>query len=69
MAGEILETQTEQEHKEAVEDSAEREEKVHEAIDKIVHTIEELTDDPPPTYPPAASEFETTLPMPPDDPK
>lgn len=63
MPDEILETQTEQEHQEAVEDSEVREEKVHEAIDKIVASIEELADPGPPTNVPA-SEFETTLPMP-----
>lgn len=64
MAGEILETQTEQEHQDAVEDSEEREEKVQDAIEKIVSTIEELTDAPPPV---SESEFETTMPMSPDD--
>jgi hypothetical protein len=58
---------TEQEHQDAVEDSEEREVKVHEAIDKIVTTIEELTDDPP-LIDPTASEFQTTLPMPPETP-
>jgi len=66
MAGEILETQTEQEHQDAVEDSEEREEKVQEAIEKIVTTIEELADAPPPAEE-AVSEFETTLPMSPND--
>lgn len=65
MPDEILECRTEQEHQEAVEDSEEREEKVHEAIDKIVTAIEELTDNPP-TSKPSVSEFETTLPMPPE---
>lgn len=68
MPDEILETQTEQEHQEAVDDSEDREEKVHEAIDKIVSVIEELTDDAPSTNLPA-SEFETTLPMPPENTK
>ncbi len=63
MPDEILETQTEQEHQEAVEDSEVREEKVHEAIDKIVASIEELADAGQPANVPA-SEFETTLPMP-----
>ena len=67
MPDEILETQTEQEHQEAVEDSEEREEKVHEAIDKIVTAIEELIDDPPADA--AVSEFATTLPMPPENTK
>ena len=67
MPDEILETQTEQEHQEAVEDSEVREEKVHEAIDKIVSAIEELTDVPSTNLP--ASEFETTLPMPPENTK
>jgi hypothetical protein len=57
-------TPTEQEHHDAVDDSEEREEKLHEAIEKIVTTIEELTDTPAGV---PASEFETTLPMPPDD--
>ena len=58
------EPQNEQEHQKAVEDSEEREEKLHEAIEKIVTTIDELTDTPA-SLP--DSEFETTLPMPPDD--
>jgi hypothetical protein len=64
MAGEILETQTEQEHQDAVEDSEEREEKVQDAIEKIVNTIEELTDAPAVA---SESEFDTTLPMSPGD--
>ena len=64
MNGEILETQTEQEHQDAVEDSEEREEKVHDAIEKIVTTIEELTDAP---LSVGESEFENTLPMSSDD--
>ena len=66
MAGKILATQTEQEHQDAVEDSEEREEKVHEAIEKIVAAVEELTGAPPLVDPPV-SEFETTLPMSPGD--
>ena len=65
MPDETLDILTEQEHLEAVEDSEEREEKVHEAIEKIVTAIEELTDNPPSSKPPV-SEFETTLPMPPE---
>ena len=65
MPDEILECQTEQEHQEAVDDSEEREEKVHEAIEQIVTAIEELTDNPL-IAESHASEFETTLPMPPE---
>ena len=62
MGRKILETQTEQEHQEALDESEEREEKVHEAIEKIVTTIEELTDASPKADA-TDSEFETTLPM------
>ena len=62
MAGETREIHTEQEHQEAVETSEKREEKVHEAIGKIVSTIDELTDAPSPLSP-SVAEFETTLPM------
>ena len=62
MASTILETRTEQEHQEALNESEERQEKVHEAIEKIVTTIEELTDAPPKADA-TDSEFETTLPM------
>ena len=55
---------SEQEHQEAVEELEEREEKLHEAIEKIVTSIDELAGT-------AAdlpdSEFETTLPMPPEN--
>jgi hypothetical protein len=63
MTSQILETQTEQAHQEAVEHAEEREEKVHEAIEKIGTTIDELTRTPADL---PASEFETTLPMPPE---
>jgi hypothetical protein len=57
----ITRNPTEQEHQHAVDDSEEREEKVHEAIEKIVTTIDELTEQSSASLP--DSEFETTLPM------
>ena len=60
----ITRNPTEQEHQYAVDDSVEREEKVQEAIEKIVTTIDDLTD--PPSAGSPDSEFETTLPMAPE---
>ena len=68
MSGKTLETQTEQEHQDEVEESELREEKVNEAIEKIVSSIEQLTVDPA-HGDPSVSEFVTTLPMAPPEPE
>ena len=62
MADDIIESQSEQEHQDAVEDSELRTEAVHAAVEKLVAAIDyhpenaSLDEQP-------DSEFETTLPM------
>lgn len=59
---EIIESQTEQEHQDAVDDSEQRTDEVNAAVDKLVTRIEDNTENPSPGKR-RDPEFETTLPM------
>ena len=62
MTNGVIESQTEQEHQDAVEDSELRTDEVHAAVDKLVAYIEDHPENPSLDKQPD-SEFETTLPM------
>ena len=64
----IIESQSEQEHQDAVEDSEQRTEEVDAAVEKLVASIDYHPENPSPGKQPD-SEFETTLPMTPNEPE
>ena len=59
---EIIESQTEQEHQDAVDDSEQRTDEVNAAVEKLVTRIEDNTEHPS-LGKHLDSEFEATLPM------